>query len=141
MEEVMAQARARPRFLTQLLGLFGGLALVLAAVGTYGVMSYSVQQRMREMGIRIALGAEAGRVQSMVLKDGLGVAAIGLAIGLLGAWALSGVMESVLYGVATTDLVTFISVPLLLAGVAAAATWIPALRATRVDPVEVLKEE
>ena len=114
---------------------------MLAAVGTYGVMSYSVEQRMREMGIRIALGAEAGRVQSMVLKDGLGVAAIGLAIGLVGAWALSGVMESVLYGVATTDLVTFITVPLLLAGVAAAATWIPALRATRVDPVEVLKEE
>jgi predicted permease len=141
MEEVMSQARARPRFLTQLLGLFGGLALVLAAVGTYGVMSYSVEQRMREMGIRIALGAEAGRVQSMVLKDGLGVAAIGLAVGLLGAWALSGLMESVLYGVASTDLVTFISVPLLLAGVAAAATWIPALRATRVDPVEVLKEE
>jgi putative ABC transport system permease protein len=141
MEEVIAQARSRPRFLTQLLGLFGGLALVLAAVGTYGVMSYSVEQRMREMGIRIALGAEAGRVRSMILKDGLGVAAIGLGIGLLGAWALSGVMESVLYGVDTTDLVTFVSVPFLLAGVAAVASWIPALRATRVDPVEVLKEE
>lgn len=141
MEEVLADARARPRFLTQLLGLFGGLALVLAAVGTYGVMSYSVEQRMREMGIRIALGAEAGRVRGMILKDGLGVAAIGLGVGLLGAWALSGVMESVLYGVDATDLVTFVSVPLLLAGVAAVASWIPALRATRVDPVEVLKEE
>jgi predicted permease len=141
MEEVLADARARPRFLTQLLGLFGILALVLAAVGTYGVMSYSVEQRMREMGIRIALGAEAGTVRGMILRDGLGVAVIGLGIGLLGALALSGVMESVLYGVDATDLVTFVSVPLLLAGVAAVASWIPALRATRVDPVEVLKEE
>ncbi|HSM05500.1 MAG TPA: ABC transporter permease, partial [Longimicrobiales bacterium] len=141
MEDVLAQARSRPRFLTQLLGLFGGLALVLAAVGTYGVMSYSVEQRMREMGIRIALGAEASRVRGMVLKDGLGVAVIGLGIGLLGAWALSGVMESILYGVDSTDLVTFVSVPLLLVAVAAAASWIPALRATRVDPVEVLREE
>ena len=141
MEEVLADARARPRFLTQLLGLFGGLALILAAVGTYGVMSYSVEQRMREMGIRIALGAEAGRVRGMILRDGLGVAVLGLGIGLVGAFALSGVMESVLYGVDATDLVTFLSVPLLLAGVAAVASWIPALRATRVDPVEVLKEE
>ncbi|MEJ2541443.1 MAG: ABC transporter permease [Gemmatimonadota bacterium] len=141
MEDVISQARSRPRFLTQLLGLFGGLALVLAAVGTYGVTSYSVEQRRREMGIRIALGAEGGRIGSMVLKDGLRVAAIGLALGLLGAWALSGVMESVLYGVDATDLVTFLSVPVVLFGVAAAASLIPAFRATRVDPVKVLKEE
>ena len=98
--------------------------------------SLFVQTRMR-----IALGAEADQVRGMVLKDGLGMAGVGLAIGIIGAYALSGLMESVLYGVESTDLVTFVSVPLLLVGVAAAASLIPALRATRVDPVEVLNEE
>lgn len=141
LEQVVRDARARPRFLTQLLGLFGGLALVLAAVGTYGVMSYSVEQRSREMGIRMALGAESRGVRTLVLREGLVVAATGLAVGVAGAWALSGVMESLLFGVAATDLVTFVSVPLFLAAVAALACWIPAVRATRVDPVQVLNQE
>ena len=141
MAQVMGEARSRPRFLTQLLGLFGGLALVLAAVGTYGVMSYSVEQRTREMGIRMALGAEAGRVRSMILQDGLRLAAAGLVLGLAGAFALSGLMESLLYGVGRTDPVTFVTVPFILLVVAGGASLIPALRATRVDPVEVLKEE
>ncbi|HSG49409.1 MAG TPA: ABC transporter permease [Longimicrobiales bacterium] len=141
MDTVLSEARARPRFLTQLLGLFGGLALALAAVGTYGVMSFSVEQRTREMGIRMALGAEVGRVRSLVLRDGLGVALVGLAVGVAGALGLSGVMESLLFGVEARDPITFIAVPVFLGLVAAAACWIPALRATRVDPVEVLREE
>lgn len=138
---VVSRARARPRFLTLLLGIFAGVALLLAAVGTYGVMSYGVAQRTREMGIRMALGAEAERVKAMILRQGLAVAGLGLAIGVVGAFWLTRFLESLLFGVATRDPVTFVAVPLLLAGVAAAACWIPANRATRVDPVEVLREE
>ncbi len=140
-DDVLAGARARPRFLTTLLGAFAGLALMLAAVGTYGVMSYAVAQRAREMGIRMALGAEASTVRRLVLGRGLAVAGIGLVIGLAGAWWLTGLMESLLFGIAARDPVTFVVVPLLLLGVAVTASWIPALRATRVDPIVVLREE
>lgn len=139
--EVVRRARARPRFLTLLLGLFAGVALLLAAVGTYGVMSYGVAQRNREMGIRMALGAEAGRVKAMVLRQGLAVAGVGLAAGIAGAFWLTRFLESLLFGVATRDPLTFVAVPLLLGAVAVAACWIPATRATRVDPVEVLRDE
>ena len=141
MDEVLSRARARPRFLTSLLGAFAGVALLLAAVGTYGVMSYTVAQRSREMGIRMALGAEASTVQTLVMRRGLGVAALGLGAGLLGAWWLTGLLESLLFGVAARDPLTFATVPLLLLVVAVAASWIPARRATRVDPVEVLRQE
>jgi len=132
---------ARPRFLTLLLGAFGGLALALAAVGTYGVMSYFVAERRREMGIRLALGAEAGGVLLLVLRQSLGIAAAGLAIGIAAALGLNRFVESWLFGVAASDPTTFVAVPAVLALVALAACLVPALRATRVDPVVVLKAE
>jgi predicted permease len=141
MREVLERARARPRFLTTLLAAFSGVALLLAAVGTYGVMSFAVAQRAREMGIRMALGAEAGAVRRLVLRRGLVLAGVGLGLGVAGAWWLTGLLESLLFGIAARDPLTFSLVPLLLVAVAAAASWIPAHRATRVDPVEVLRQE
>jgi putative ABC transport system permease protein len=141
MTDVMGEAMARARFLTTLLAAFAGLALLLAAVGTYGVMSYAVGQRGRELGIRMAMGAEAGRVQALVLKEGLRIAAVGLAVGIGGAWALTGIMESILFDVDVRDPVSFLLGPTLLTLVAVAACWIPARRATRVDPVVVLRQE
>lgn len=141
MNDVMGDAMARARFLTALLAGFAGLALLLAAVGTYGVMSYAVGQRGRELGIRMAMGAEAGRVQALVLGEGLRVAAVGLVIGIGGAWALTGIMESMLFDVGARDPVSFLLGPALLTLVAVAACWLPARRATRVDPVTVLREE
>ncbi len=141
MTEVMGDAMARARFLTTLLAAFAGLALLLAAVGTYGVMSYAVTQRGRELGIRMAMGAQAGAVQRLVLREGLRVAAIGLAIGLMGAWTMTGILESMLFNIDVRDPVTFLVGPVLLTLVAVAACWIPARRATRLDPVTVLREE
>jgi putative ABC transport system permease protein len=141
MERVMYDSVARPRFLTLLLAVFGSVALALAAVGTYGVMSYTVAERSHEMGIRMALGAKAGGVVKLVLVQGLKIAITGLAIGLAGAFALTKLMSSILYGVSTTDLLTFVSVPILLALVAAVACLIPTRRATTVDPITVLRAE
>ncbi|NNL29907.1 MAG: ABC transporter permease [Gemmatimonadetes bacterium] len=141
MTDVMGDAMARTRFLTSLMAAFAGLALLLAAVGTYGVMSYAVTQRGRELGIRMAMGAEAGRVQRLVLGEGLKVAAVGLALGIAGAWGLTGILESMLYDVDARDPVTFLLGPVVLTAVAVVACWIPARRATRVDPVTVLREE
>jgi len=141
MTEVLGDAVARTRFLTSLLAAFAGLALLLAAVGTYGVMSYAVTQRAREMGIRMAMGAQAGRVQRLILGDGLKVAAVGLVLGIAGAWGLTGILESLLYGIDARDPASFLLGPVALSVVAVVACWIPARRATRVDPVTVLKEE
>jgi predicted permease len=141
MEEAVFGSMARPRFLTILLGVFGSLALVLAAVGTYGVMSYFVAERRREMGIRMALGAEAGGVLRLVLAQSLRIAALGLTIGIGASFALSRFVDSWLFGVSAFDAATFVAVPAVLALVAIAACLVPALRATRVDPVVVLKAE
>lgn len=140
-DTVMADAVARPRFLTLILLIFGSVALALAAVGTYGVMAYTVEERSHEMGIRMALGAQAGRVIRLVLAQGLKVAAIGLGAGVVGAFALTKFMSSILFGVGATDLVTFLTVPAVLISVAVVACLIPAHRATRVDPIEVLRAE
>jgi putative ABC transport system permease protein len=141
MEEVLSDSLAQPRFLTLLLGVFASVALVLAAIGTYGVMSYSVAERRQEIGIRMALGAEAKSVLGMVLRQGVATAAIGLAIGVLGAFALSSFLRSMLFQVSATDATAFVVAPLTLALVAVLACWVPALRATRVDPARVLKQD
>jgi predicted permease len=140
MEQNVAGAMAQPRFLTLLLGVFGGVALLLASVGTYGVMAHLVAQRRREIGIRVAMGAEPGSVRGLVLRQGAGLAAVGLGLGVVGALGLTRFLGSQLYGVGTTDLRTFIAVPLLLGAVALVACYVPARRATRVDPVEALRE-
>ena len=141
MEANLAGSMSRPRFLARLLGIFALVALVLAAVGTYGVLSYSVAERQREIGIRMALGAETNRVMGMVLRDGLGVAALGLAIGVAGAFALTRLMATLLFGISTTDPATFVAAPAVLAVVALAACYLPARRATRVDPMDALRHE
>ena len=139
MEEIVSTAVARQRFSTMLLGVFAGLALVLAAVGIYGVMSYSVAQRTREFGIRMALGAQRGDVLKMTVMQGLKLVSIGVAIGLAAAFILTRVMASLLFGVSATDPVTFLSISFVLIGVAAFASFIPALRATRIDPMVALR--
>ncbi len=141
MDDAVFGSMARPRFLTLLLGVFGGIALSLAAVGTYGVMSYFVAERSREMGIRMALGAEAAGVLMLVMRQSLKIAVFGLVIGVVAALGLSRFVESWLFGVSAFDTTTFVAVPAVLALVAMVACLVPALRATRVDPIEVLKAE
>ncbi len=124
-----------------LLGVFGGLGLALVAVGLYGVMSYGVSQRTHEIGIRMALGAQPGNIFRLVVGQGMVMAAVGLAAGLAGAWGLTRLVRSFLFGVTPTDPLTFAGVSALLAGVALLACWIPARRATRVDPLVALRYE
>jgi putative ABC transport system permease protein len=141
LEETLSRSLSERRFTVLLLGLFAALALVLAAVGMHGVLSYTVAQRTREIGVRVALGARPWRVVRLVLVEGLALAAAGLAIGLAGALALTRLLASLLYGTTPTDPMTFVGVTLFLAVVALAATYIPARRATRVDPVVALRTE
>jgi putative ABC transport system permease protein len=141
MDEVLAASVAQPRFAMVLLAAFAALALMLAVVGIYGVLAYAVSQRTREIGIRMALGAETGRVVSMVVRQGLGMAVAGVAVGTAFAWFMTDLMSGMLYGVAPQDPLTFVSVPLLFVAVALAACWLPAMRATRVRPVTALKYE
>ena len=141
MNEVLYEAVARPRFITLLLAVFAGVALALAAIGTYGVMAYSVAQRRQEIGIRMALGAQGTTVLGMVLGQGVVVAALGIGIGIAGAFALTRLMSALLFNVSATDPLAFMTAPLLLALVALTACYIPARRATRVDPAVVLKSD
>jgi putative ABC transport system permease protein len=124
-----------------MLSSFALFALLLAAVGLYGVMSYLVTQSTRDIGVRVALGARPGDIVGMVVRQGLQLSAVGIVAGLAAAAALTRVMSSLLFGVSATDIATFSAVPLLLAAVALAATAIPALRATRVDPIVALRDE
>jgi predicted permease len=141
MEHIVAGAVARQRFSMLLLAIFAGIALVLAAVGIYGVMSYSVAQQTREIGIRMALGAQRSDVLKMTVKQGLKLVGLGLIIGLAAAFILTRVMATLLFGISATDPLTFISISLILLAVAILASYIPALRATRVDPMIALRAQ
>ena len=124
-----------------LLSIFAGIALLLAAIGIYGLTAYSVQQRTQEIGIRMALGAESGNVLRMVLRDGALLCLVGIAVGISGAFAVIRLLKSLIFGVSPTDPVTFFSVAVLLAGVAFVACWIPARRASRMNPMGALRHE
>jgi putative ABC transport system permease protein len=141
MEDVVARSVADRRQQMTLLTAFAALALLLGSLGLYGLLAYTVTQRSREIGLRMAMGASASRIAAAVAMRGLTLAAIGLAIGMAVAMALARTMSGILYGVAATDATTYVSVALLLCGVAAAASWIPARRASRIDPIVVLREE
>jgi predicted permease len=141
MSDVLATATQEQRFTMALMAVFAVLALVLAAVGIYGVISYSVHQRTREIGIRLALGAEVGGVRALVVRQGMLPAGIGIVVGLAAAFGLTRFLGSLLYGVAPTDLATFTVIPVILFGVAIMSVLLPAMRASRVAPVEALRAE
>ena len=141
MDSVFVESIRTPRLLAQLLGAFAALALLLAAIGTYGVLSYMVTERRREIGIRVALGAARSHVLTQIMKQGLQVTAIGIAIGLAGALTLSRLIASLLFGVQPTDAVTIGFVIATITAVAAIASWLPAWRASGLDPNVVLKDE
>ena len=141
MDAVFAESIGRPRLLAQLLGMFAGLALLLAAIGTYGVLSFMVAERRREIGIRLALGAGRAGVLAQVMKQGLLLTGIGLAVGLAGALGLNRLVASLLFGVEPTDPMTLVGVAITIAAVAGFACWLPAWRASRLDPLAVLRPE
>jgi ABC-type antimicrobial peptide transport system permease subunit len=141
MDDVIARSLAASHFTTMLFLLLGFTGLVLATVGIYGVIAYFVTQRAREIGIRMALGADAHRVLAMVVRQGLALAVLGVVIGLAAAWGVTRWLASQLYGVSVRDPLTFASVAALLLLVAAAASWIPGRRATKVDPTVALRGE
>jgi len=141
LDQVIAGSVEQQHFLMLLLGVFAAVALILAAVGLYGVMNYAVSQRRHEIGIRMALGANTGTVLRLIVGHGMMLALIGVAIGLTGAFAVTRVMTTLLFAVSTTDPLTFAGIPILLAGVALAACLAPARRATRVDPMVALRHE
>jgi len=141
MEDVVAESSSQPRVLTSLLGVFAALALMLAAVGIYGVVAYSVSQRTHEIGIRIALGAQQSNILRLVVGQGLVLVTTGVAIGLVGAFVVTRVLSSLLFGVSTTDPLTFGGTTLLLVGVAVLACYIPARKAAKVDPMVALRCE
>jgi putative ABC transport system permease protein len=141
MADRMSDSMARQRFATTMLGAFAAFALLLAIVGVYGVMSNLVAQGSHDIGVRMALGAERRGILLMVLRQGMELTIVGVVAGLLGAVALTRVMASLLFGVSATDLMTFSVVPIILIATATVAIYVPALRATRVDPTVALREE
>jgi putative ABC transport system permease protein len=141
MDDVFGEAIGRPRLLAQLLGIFAGLALLLAAIGSYGVLSYMVTERRREIGIRMALGAGRSSVMRMVLSQGLRLTLVGVVVGLAGSFAMNRVLASLLFGVRPSDPLTIAAVVAIISGVALVACYLPARVATRVDPMIVLRDE
>jgi ABC-type antimicrobial peptide transport system permease subunit len=138
LDEVLARTVGQPKLVMTLLGVFAGVALLLAVIGVYGVLTYTVSARTREIGVRMALGAERGSVVSMIVRQGLAMTGAGLVVGLGAALALSRGLESLLYGVPPRDISTFAVVAGLFAVVALAAAWLPARRAAATDPVRAL---
>jgi putative ABC transport system permease protein len=141
MEHIVSTSVTQPRFNLFLLGLFSVIALLLSAAGIYGVTAYTVSQRTHELGIRLALGAQVGDVLRMILGQGMAVIMIGVAVGLFAAFALMRLMKSWLYGVSETDPLTFAAITLILSLVALVACYVPARRATRVDPLVALRRD
>jgi putative ABC transport system permease protein len=141
MSNLLAASVARTRFNFLVFSIFAAIALTLAAVGIYGVIAYSVSQRTHEIGIRLALGAQAADVLRLIIRQGMGLVLAGVGIGLAGALALTRLMKTLLFGVSATDPLTYIVITLLLAFFALLACWIPARRATKVDPLVALKYE
>jgi len=138
---IEADAISSTSFTVILLGIASGIALILGTVGIYGVISYVVSRRSQEIGVRIALGAPAGVVLRTVVGQGMALTGAGIAVGLVGAWGVSRVIESLLFGVSATDPLTYAGTTITLALVALLASWIPARRASRIDPVEALRYE
>jgi predicted permease len=141
MDELLSTSLARQSFNMMLLTIFGGIALVLAAIGIYGLMAYSVAQRTQEMGIRMALGADRAAIRTLVVLHGMKLAVLGVALGLAAAFGLTRLMASLLFGVKTWDPAVFVTVPLILTAVALFAVWLPATRASRLDPMQALRVE
>jgi putative ABC transport system permease protein len=141
MDEIVASSTSREQFNMLLMSVFGGSALLLAAIGVYGVMAYSVAQRTHEIGIRLALGAGGSAVRRMVLLQGMRMAVIGVVIGLSSSYGLTRFIASFLFGVDPLDPVVFASIPVLLTAVAMLAVWVPAQRASRVDPMIALRSQ
>jgi predicted lysophospholipase L1 biosynthesis ABC-type transport system permease subunit len=139
MEDVVSISTSRERFNMWVMTVFGFAALLLAAIGIYGLMAYSVEQRTQEIGIRLALGAQAPQVRSMVVRQGMLLAAVGVVSGLAASLGLAQVISRLLFGVTARDPLVFVAVPLVLSAVALLAVWLPARRASRVDPIIALR--
>jgi putative ABC transport system permease protein len=141
MTEVVVQSTARQDFNMLLLTIFGASALILAAIGIYGLMAYSVEQRTQEIGIRMALGADRSRIRSLVVWHGMRLAIVGVVLGIAAAFGLTRFISSFLFGVKTWDPLVFVTVPILLSLIALLAVWMPATHASRLDPQEALRIE
>jgi len=141
MDEIVSRSRRNTDFNALVLTIFAATAMLLAAIGIYGLMAYSVEQRTQEIGIRLALGAESGSVRNMVVFQGMRLAIVGILVGVGSAFGLTRLIASALYGVEARDPLVFIGVPLILTAVALFAVWLPARRATRVNPVDALRCE
>ncbi len=141
MEEALAESMAATSFIMVLLAIATGVAVFLSAIGLFGVISYVVGQRTREIGVRVALGARSEEVSRMVVRQALVVTLVGAGMGLAGAFGLTRLMGALLYEVSATDPATFVAAPVVLVGISLLATWLPARRASRVNPVEALRSE
>jgi hypothetical protein len=139
--DLVGAALALPRLYAILIGVFAGAALLLAVLGVYGVMSYAVAQRQREIGVRLALGAAPAKIRSLVLRQAGGLALIGTGVGLVAALGVGRLIGSLLFGIKPIDLPTFVGVPLILGAMALFASWLPARRAMRIDPLLAIREE